>query len=96
MLPLTATVAVRSVPDAAAIFVGGVAGQDAAADRQRAIVVDAAAVACDVGGQGAAADRQRAVVVDAAAFVARCWPDRVQLLTVSVPKLTMPPPRGRG
>ena len=53
VLPLT--VSVRLVGDAAAV-VGGVAGQGAAADRQRAVVGDAAAVGVGgVAGQGAAA-----------------------------------------
>ena len=89
------------VGDAAATVGGDVAGQGAAADRQRAVVavVDAAAgIAGGVAGQGAAADRQRTgPVVDTAAIAARSLlaklPDRVLLLTVSVPLcLKMPPP----
>src|SRR5262249_44177150 len=55
------------VANAAAVL-GVVVGDDGAADRQRALVVDAASiVAGGVARDGAAADRQRALVVDAAA-----------------------------
>ena len=69
--------------------VGGVAGDGAAADRQRPAVVDAAAdEGRGVAGEGAAADRQRPglFVVDTAAAWAEL-PERVLSLIVSVPSL---------
>ena len=43
-------------------------------------------------GEGAVAHGQRAAVEDAAATVVALLPENVLLLTVSVPKLPMPPP----
>ena len=115
------TVAVPAVVDAAAARAGRVVGDGGVGDRQRATVVDAAAVAVPaelsamvelvtvsvprvvdaaaaaaggVVGDGGVGDRQRASVVDAAA-VAATWaelPSMVELVTVSVPPLSMPPP----
>ena len=72
---------------------GAVAGEGAVGDRQRAVVVDAAAAMGAVAGEGAVGYLQRAFVVDAAAEPPEALlPEKVLLVTVSVPLLEMPPP----
>ena len=74
---------------------GGIPGEGAVGHGQRAVaLVDAAAVdAGRIAGEGAVGHGQRAVgVVDAAAVQPAVLPERVLLVTVSVPVLSMPPP----
>ena len=94
VLPIT--VAVPKFFEAAAAAVGGVAGENAVADRQRPRSGEAAAAAevGGVAGEGAAAHRCRraTLVVKAAAAVAAELLEKTLLLTVNVPKLSRPPP----
>ena len=60
------------VEDAAAAVIGGVARQGAAADRQRALAVDATAIRGRIVRDGRVGNRQRSVktIVDAATAIA--------------------------